>query len=72
MPEDDGWLPHGGGKCPIPPGTKFEYRLREGGTGAPLTTASAWYWGHNDSPYDIVAYRIVPGRAFIHLSARQG
>lgn len=53
-----GWIPHDGGECPLPPGTKFEYRLRDGGTGAPLTTPTAWYWKHDGGPYDIVAYRI--------------
>lgn len=59
----EGWIEWGGGECPIPPGSKFQYRLRDGGTGAPLTTASAWEWRHHNSPYDIVAYRFAPANS---------
>lgn len=56
----ESWIEWGGGECPIPPGSKFQYRLRDGTTGAPLTTASAWEWHHYNSPYDIIAYRFGP------------
>ncbi len=55
----DGWIDWAGGECPVPKGKLFEYRLRDGGTGAPLTSSTAWNWKHEGSPYDIVAYRLI-------------
>lgn len=55
----EGWTPWYGGECPVPPGSWFQYRLRDGSSNGPLVTASVWEWGHHNSPYDIVAYRII-------------
>lgn len=52
------WIEWRGGQCPLPAGTLFEYRLRNGGTGAPLRTPTAWKWEHDGGEYDIVAYRV--------------
>lgn len=51
------WIEWHGGQCPLPAGTQFEYRLRNGGTGEPLWNPTAWNWGHDGGEYDIVAYR---------------
>ena len=58
----DGWIPWGGGECPIPEGMAFDLRFRDG---AKLIAASSdwptaeWDWSCESGPYGIVAYRIV-------------
>lgn len=66
----EGWIEWHGGECPTPPGSKFQYRLRDGGTGELLTNALAWEWRHHNSPYDIVAYRLVSGASDDETEAR--
>jgi hypothetical protein len=58
------WVAWFGGECPVPDGTPFEYILRCGRGGAPLTTSRAWRWNHAGDENDIIAYRLttpVPG-----------
>ena len=58
--DDEGWFDWHGGECPVPAETRVELRFRFGGENR-LALASGWPWGHDDHPYDIVAYRIIPG-----------
>jgi hypothetical protein len=55
------WIDWHGGECPVPAETRVEVRFRMGKENRPLGCASRWLWGHDDDPYDIVAYRIIPG-----------
>lgn len=51
------WIKWSGAKSPLKKGTLFMYRLRNGGTGAPLATPTCWNWNHAGGDFDIVAYR---------------
>jgi len=57
---DDGWIPWGGGGCPVDPCTLVQWRLNQGiesnPDGAP---ASGRRWEHIRDGLDIIAYRIV-------------
>ena len=58
---DWGWIDWYGGKCPVPPSTEVEVRLRRDPEHPNTNVAAAYYWHHAGPPddHDIVAYRIV-------------
>ena len=62
-PEGDGWIPWGGGDCPVPGGTRVEIKLR-GEVGAEYAKeyATNLWWEHTAEfpENDIVAYRVLP------------
>ena len=63
QPADDGWIPWGGGACPVEVGTRVDVRYRDGWEGDGL--AFMWRWHHatqkssDVKELDIVAYRVV-------------
>lgn len=57
LPDADGWVPHNGGDCPVPPDTMLEVRFRDNDTSGP-ECAYGWHWGEMGES-TIVAYRIV-------------
>ena len=54
------WIEWSGGKCPVPPCTEIEARLRKGTRYITCYPSLDLWWDHSNSPYDIVAYRVVP------------
>ena len=60
---DDGWIPWGGGACPVAHSTIVDVRLRNQGEGRAV--ASNWRWLHETrgnsilEGADIIAYRVV-------------
>ena len=66
---DDGWIPWGGGECPVPVGTQLEVRHRGGAKYAGQACLSSgmlpfnWHIGTpgrpRPDPCDIIAYRVV-------------
>lgn len=56
-PAEDGWKPWSGVGSPASPLQKVMVRLRDGSEWAHF--AGTYEWGHQDSPTDIVAYRVV-------------
>jgi len=60
LPNSDGWIPWGGGDCPIPLDTKVEVSCR-----GPYPTSTGlardFSWGHLEMLYDtdIVSYRVI-------------
>ena len=54
----DGWIPWGGGKCPVPYPTEVEVKFRCGLTNKTLP-AEDWDWGGGDGGHVIVAYRLL-------------
>lgn len=66
---DDGWIPWGGGECPVPVGTPVEVRHRGGakyvGFAGQSTGVFSENWkvgqpgDHGPHPSDIIAYRVV-------------
>ena len=63
QPSADGWIPWGGGACPVEVGTRVDVRYRDGWEGDGL--ASKWRWHHATQEssdvkgLDIIAYRVV-------------
>lgn len=58
---DGGWKRHRGGKCPVKPGTKVDYRMRTHHKPGGFSTANdgaELRWSHHMVPGDIMAYRI--------------
>lgn len=59
----EGWIPWGGGDCPVPGGTRVEIKLR-GEVGAEYAKeyATNLWWEHTAEfpENDIVAYRVLP------------
>lgn len=62
-PDADGWIPWAGGDCPplVDPDVLVEVKLRSGEEfiGNEAQYADEWEWDHDDSPRDIIAYRVV-------------
>ena len=65
---DDGWIPWGGGACPVEVGTRVDAKFRDGekaynvpagGFAEDPDSRSASDWSHMEIDYDIVAYRVV-------------
>jgi hypothetical protein len=54
----DGWIPWGGGKCPVPYPTEVEVKFRCGLTNK-TPPAGDWDWGGGDGGHVIVAYRLL-------------
>ena len=56
----DPWIEWLGGRIPVHPTVRVEYRLRRSSTKfvAPAGELS-WYWGNNGNPNDIVEYRVI-------------
>lgn len=52
------WIEWDSTDCPVPPGTKIEWRFRNGHVGI-TDKPETWRWGHTDQPGDIVAYRVL-------------
>lgn len=52
------WIPWHGGEQPVPDGTPVEVWFRRGAVDS-CEKAGDWYWQHNGSEYDIVAYRVI-------------
>lgn len=54
--DSEGWIPWGGGECPLPDDCECEYRLVDGDSG--VDSASNLYWSH-DKPHviNITSYR---------------
>lgn len=57
----DGWIPWGGGECPIAKAARrsFELRFRDGDESISLLSPSEWEWSHDGGENDIIAYRII-------------
>ena len=59
----DGWIPWGGGECPIePPAHNLFIRFRSGiENGDHVSRAQSYFWLHEERAHsaDIIAYRIV-------------
>jgi len=56
--KDDGWIPWGGGECPVKDTMSIRVRFRNGcesGAGA----AGCCAWNHVQDGSDIVAYKVV-------------
>ena len=63
LPDSDGWIPWGGGDCPVPGDTRVEIKLRgEAGATRMQSCASDFGWKHETTfpESDIVAYRVLP------------
>jgi len=62
----DGWIPWSGGECPLDRLTQVDVRYRAGdefmGAGS-MWLAGSYNWNHDESDYDIIAYRIAKGAA---------
>lgn len=66
-PLDDGWIDWRGAKCPVPPETMVEVKLRDGASHT--AKARAIHWGRNvfitelsetmPAEYEVIAYRVV-------------
>ena len=65
---DDGWIPWGGGACPVEVGTRVDAKFRDGEKAYNVPAGdcaedpdsrSAASWSHTESDYDIIAYRVV-------------
>jgi hypothetical protein len=55
------WIEWAGGECPIADDVQHEIRMRDGWESSRGADAQMWSgWGHDDSAYDIVAYRVLP------------
>ena len=61
-PDADGWVKWAGGECPVDGKTKVDVRFLNGdelfGCDTPWL-AGDYDWAHENSTYDIIAYRIV-------------
>lgn len=57
-PDADGWIPWGGGECPVDGNEVVEVRLREYDE-TPIAGADCFGWSHDGGYDDIIAYRIV-------------
>lgn len=53
----DDWVAWEGGTCPTADSVLLEVKYRNGLTSQ--GEAWGWLWGHQDKPYDIVAYRVI-------------
>jgi hypothetical protein len=58
VPEGEGWITWGGGKCPLPPTTDINVRFRDGGRWSGVT-ASRVVWEHKFGSRDVIAYRVI-------------
>ena len=60
---DDGWIPWGGGACPVEVGTRVDVRYRDGWEGGGLASKFRWLHATQESSdvkeLDIIAYRVV-------------
>ncbi|GEM_PF-3747863 len=54
----DGWIPWGGGECPVHDHVEYEVKYRDGATFVGRL-ASSCFWDHDGTEGDIIAYRIV-------------
>lgn len=56
---DDGWIPWGGGECPVPADVLVKCKLKSGHVMIPVP-AKSLMWRHlNDDGCNIIAYRVV-------------
>ncbi len=65
-PDDYGWIPWLGGKCPVTSGTVVDYKLRPScivGWSFFTDHAENLSWNHTGKHSDIVAYRVSKGGA---------
>ena len=54
------WIEWNGGECPIADDVQHEIRMRDGWESSRGADAQIWSgWVHDDSAYDIVAYRVM-------------
>ena len=56
----DGWLPWGGGDCPVPGDSKVSVMCRDGlilHDDLPNDRADEWFWSHAGHSSDIITYR---------------
>lgn len=63
--DEDGWIKWGGGKCPVPYGTRIDVKYRGGGRAVgigalipKLLGNTANHWEHINCAGDIIAYRL--------------
>lgn len=54
---NDGWIRHRGGKCPVSDDTVVEYRMRD--KLVMCKTARHVVWGHYGETGDVMAYRVI-------------
>ena len=63
QPADDGWIPWGGGDCPVAHSTIVNVRYRDGWEGGGLASKFRWLHATQESSdvkeLDIIAYRVV-------------
>jgi hypothetical protein len=65
--DDDGWIPWGGGECPIPEAKAGEYEVKFENVSSELLTkrlcidnyAASFNWGRDNSALFITAYRLI-------------
>lgn len=55
-PTEPGWIDWRGGDCPVFARTRVDFRLRNGMSDS--ARAGQLLWDHEDSPADVVAYRL--------------
>lgn len=53
---DDGWIPWGGGKCPVATSVNVRIKLRDGESTS--DKAGYFYWTHRWDEADIIAYKV--------------
>ncbi len=58
-PAEPEWIDWHGGECPVIGGTRVKVRFRNGDRPRDADASSFW-WGSENHPTDIIAYRILP------------
>src|SRR5690554_739970 len=53
----EGWIPWEGGECPLPDGTRCEYKMRLAGRAKTVRGSEYLDWSHEGGSAEIVAYR---------------
>jgi hypothetical protein len=56
---DDGWIPWGGGECPIADVVRFRVKFRNGIISGISHIPTSWRWSHDSGGGDIIAYRLI-------------
>ena len=57
-PDKDGFIPWNGGEMPVKHNIKVDLRFRDGEHNSSKSDAGVYYWKHNGSRSDIVAYKV--------------
>lgn len=57
LDKNDGWIEWGGGECPVKSDSIVDVRFRSGDE-EKANPACRWYWKHDGSHSDLIAYRL--------------